>query len=136
MFKASKSTPGWAVFEDEPLNGREFGLSLREAFHSIMSHCAYAPLWDQDESRVRLRFRYLDGPFVGKLVGDTHPGPDTVTYEEPLTFGVFVARDQVMKRVLDAGMRGWYGARMGEFTVDRMRAEKDARDEAHRHGVV
>ena len=137
MLNLPLRTPtGWAVYEDEPLDCNEIGLSLEEAFHSVMAHCSYAPVWDEDGKRLRLRFRCLDGPCEGRYVGDSEPGPEIVTYEEPLTLGGFVARDAIMKRVAAAGLRGWYAVRMAEFHLDRMRSEHAAREEARQHGVA
>ena len=131
MLKTLPKNPvGWAVYEDDPLDCREIGLSHEEAFHSIMAHCAYAPVWDEDGKRLRLRFRYLDEPHQGGFVGDTEPRPEVTTYEEPLTLGAFVARDAIMKRVAAAGLRGWYAVRMTEFILDRMHAGHAAREES------
>jgi len=131
MLRTLPNNPtGWAIYEDDPLDCREIGLSLEEAFHSIMAHCCYAPVWDENGKRLRLRFRYLDEPHLGGFVGDTEPGPEITTYEEPLTLGGFVARDAIMKRVAAAGLRGWYAVRMAEFILDRMHAEHAAREES------
>jgi|GEM_PF-5717074 len=130
-----KTPPGWAVYEDEPLDCCEIGLSLEEAFHSIMAHCQYAPVWDADGKRLRLRFRYLDEPHQGRFVGDTEPGPEIITYEEPLTLGGFIARDQIMKRAVAAGHCGWYAVRMPEFILDHMHAGHAAREDARDRGA-
>src|SRR5437868_9973823 len=107
MLKMLRHHPtGWAVHEGNPLDSREIGLTLEEGFHSIMAHCSYAPVWDQDGQRLRLRSRYLDGPFQGRYVGDSEPGPDITTYEEPLTLGSFVTRDAILKRAVAGGLRG------------------------------
>lgn len=131
-----KIPTGWAVCEDDPLNCREIGLTLEEAFHSIMAHCHYAPVWDQDGNRLRLRFRYMDEPHKGRYVGDTEPGAQIITYEEPLTLGAFVARDAIMKRAVAAGLRGWYAVRMSEFILDRMHTEHASREEARQIGAA
>jgi hypothetical protein len=70
MQNEPQSPTRYAVFEDDPLDCNETNLSLPEAFHSIMAHCAYAPVWDVDGDNLRLRFRYLDNPFKGRFVGD------------------------------------------------------------------
>jgi len=137
MLKMLRNNPtGWAVHEGNPLDSREIGLTLEEAFHSIMAHCSYAPVWDKDDNRLRLRFRYMDEPYKGRYVGDTEPGPEIITYEAPLTLGAFVARDQILKRAVAAGLRGWYGVRMTEFILDRMHAEHAAREEARQYGAA
>ena len=137
MLRMHQQTPtGWAVYEDDPPDCREIGLTLEEAFHSIMAHCQYAPVWDQDGNRLRLRLRYMDEPQKGGYVGDTEPGPDIVVYEEPLTLGAFVARDAIMKRVAAAGHCGWYAVRKQEFIFDRMHAEHAAREEARQYGAA
>jgi hypothetical protein len=97
----------YAVFEDDPGDCHEVGLGLPDAFHSIMAHCAYEPVWDVDGLNLRLRFRYLDEPLKGCFVGDVEPGAYVETFFAP-AFGGSVSRDRVMRRAVSAGLRGWY----------------------------
>lgn len=111
----------YAVFEEDPRDCREVGLTLAEAFHSIMAHCAYEPVWDVNGANLRLRFRHLDEPFKGHFVGDMEPGALVGTFEAPL-FAGSVSRERVMKRVVSAGLRGWYAEPMVDFYRGRATA--------------
>jgi len=107
----------YAVFEDDPGDCREFGLSLSEAFHSIMAHCAYEPVWDLNGRNLRLRFRYLDEPFKGHFVGSLQGSAVIECFEAP-SFGGNASRDRIMKSAVSAGLRGWYAEPMAEFYRD------------------
>jgi hypothetical protein len=106
------------VFEEDPGDCHEVGLSLGEAFQPIMAHCAYEPVWDVNGSNLRLRFRYLDEPFKGHFVGDMEPGAVIVKFEAPLFVGS-VSRECIMKHVMSSGLRGWYAEPMADFYRQR-----------------
>jgi hypothetical protein len=106
MSKTAQKPHRFAVLEDGPLNYSEVNLSLPEAFYSIMSHCAYEPIWDVNGPNLRLRFRYLDNPFMGRFVGDMESGSVVETFQAPL-FGGSASRERIMHRVVSAGLRGW-----------------------------
>lgn len=121
MTNTNQKPQRFAVFEDDPQDCTEVGLSLAEAFHSIMAHCAYEPVWDVNGSHLRLRFRYLDEPFKGRFVGDIELGAFIETFEAPL-FAGSVSRERIMKRVWSAGLRGWYAEPMAEFALSEMKS--------------
>ncbi len=122
MHNEPQSPTRYAVFEDDPTDCNETGLSLPEAFHSIMAHCDYEPVWDVDGDKTRLRFRYLDEPFRGRFVGDIEPGAFIETFTSP-AFGGTRSRDQIMRQVISAGLRGWYAEPMAAFYRDRAMAQ-------------
>jgi hypothetical protein len=117
----------YAVFEDDPLDCEETGLSLAEAFHSIMAHCAYAPVWDTYGDNLRLRFRYMEEPFKGRFVGDIEPGAFIETFTAPAELGI-AGRGQIMRQVVSAGLRGWYAEPMAAFYRDRAMAQGKERE--------
>jgi hypothetical protein len=121
----------YAVFEDDPLDCRETGLSLPEAFHAIMAHCSYAPVWDTHGDKLRLRFRYMDDPFKDRFVGDIEPGAFVQTFTAP-AFGGNKSRDQIMREVVSAGLRGWYAEPLAVFYLERAKAEGKERQLAGR----
>jgi hypothetical protein len=114
MLTDRRNPARYAVFEGDPRDCGEVGLSLAEAFHSIMAHCAYEPVWDVNGLNMRLRFRYLDEPFQGRFVGDTAPGAYIEAFYAP-SFGGSVSRERIMRRVVSAGLRGWYAEPMTDF---------------------
>jgi hypothetical protein len=117
----------YAVFEDDPADCHEVGLTLAEAFHSIMAHCGYEPVWDVDGLNLRLRFRYLDEPLKGCFVGD-EPGSYVETFYAP-AFGGSVSRERIMRRAVSAGLRGWIAEPMVEFARSgAMAAHSNMRD--------
>ncbi|HTT99561.1 MAG TPA: hypothetical protein VMF58_16050 [Rhizomicrobium sp.] len=120
----------YAVFEGDPMDCDETGLSLPDAFHSIMAHCDYEPVWDTDGDKLRLRFRYMDEPFKDHFVGDIEPGASVETFTAPDT-GI-AARGHIMRQVVSAGLRGWYAEPMAAFYRDRAMAEGQERARAGR----
>jgi hypothetical protein len=116
----------YAVFEDDPMDCQETGLSLPEAFHSIMAHCDYAPVWDAYGDNLRLRFQYLGEPFKGRFVGDIEPGAFVETFTAPAALGI-AGRGQIMRKVISAGLRGWYAQPMAAFYRDRAESESKER---------
>ncbi len=110
---------------------QETGLSLAEAFHSIMAHCAYAPVWDTDGDKLRLRFRYMDEPFNGRFIDDIEPGAFVETFTAP-AFSGNSSRDQIMRQVVSAGLRSWYAEPMAAFYRDRAMSEGKERETAGR----
>jgi hypothetical protein len=116
--QSETTTPArYAVFEDDPSDCREVGLSLSEAFHAIMAHCDYEPVWDVDGAKLRLRFRYLDEPFKGRFVGGIEPSMLIEKFEAPV-FGGDASRERIMREVVSAGLRGWYAEPMADFYRD------------------
>ncbi len=126
-----RSPTRYAAFEDDPLECHEMGLSLPEAFHSIMAHCAYEPVWDVEGDNLRLRFRYLDEPFKGRFVGDMEPGAHVETFTAPAHLGS-AARANIMRQAISAGLRGWYAEPLAAFYRDRAMAEGKERELARR----
>lgn len=120
----------YAVFEGDPTDYHETGLSLPEAFHSIMAHSAYAPVWDTDGDKLRLRFRYIDEPFMDRFVGDIEAGASVEAFTAPNT-GI-AARRHIMRQVVSAGLRGWHAEPMAAFYRDRAMSEARGHERAGR----
>ena len=108
-----RSPTRYAVFEDDPGDCQQTGLTLAEAFHSIMAHCDYEPVWDTCGPKIRLRFKYLDEPFKGAFVGSLQ-GNLLDCFEAP-AFGGLASRNRIMEEVVSAGLRRWYAEPMIEF---------------------
>jgi hypothetical protein len=87
-----------------------------------MAHCGYEPVWDVVGLNIRLRFRYLEDPLKGRFVGeDIEPGGFIETFYAP-SFGGSASRERIMRKVVSAGLRGWYAEPMAEFGRSLARA--------------
>ena len=127
-----KSSRGYAVYQDDILDCREYGLKLDEAFHSIMAHCAFEPVWETADGWMALRFRYLEEPYQGHFVGDTEPGPLIVEFSEKINqTAVFIVRDTLMLQAVTAGLRAWYAMSMDLFYIRHGMAEAKQRAGEH-----
>lgn len=113
MLADPRNPTRYAVFEGDPRDCGEVGLSLAEAFHSILAHCDYEPVWDVNDSNLRLRLRYLDEPFKGMFVGSLQ-GSLIECFEAP-SFGGNASRERIMRNVVSAGLRGWYAEPMADL---------------------
>jgi hypothetical protein len=124
----SKSPTGYAVFEGSPLACRELSLLLEEAFHSLMAHCGYEPIWQSDDRRVALSYRHLEKPFAGSLVREGLSGSNVLRFERDVcvkgqNLRPGYARTWIMQRVLEFGLCGWRGLRMDHFRVHHRKVE-------------
>jgi hypothetical protein len=133
MNAKSKSSTGFAVFEGSPLTCREFGLSLEEAFHSVMAHSSDELVWHADDRRVTLCFRYLERPFRKTFVHDGLSGSNVMQFERDLYVknknkGPAYARSWIMQRVLEARLCGWQGMRMDHFYIHHTKAKQVRRE--------
>jgi len=130
----SKSSKGFAVFE-EVLFPVAQCLSLEEAFHEIMTRCGYAPVWDQDSQRMRLRFRYLEGgSWTGFFAIDLEAESDVKTMEHPISDGLWLSRLKIMQRVVYGGLKCWRALEMDSFYIQHSIAEQKMRRFLEREG--
>ena len=106
----------FAIYQDVD-DCHETYLKLDEAFARILAHCRYEPVWTEEETRVILQLRFRDGPFKGQIVAHQPLTPMPELFEAPKMLDAYVARNKIMRDILDVGLKGWYGDTMENYAM-------------------
>jgi len=131
MGKARGEGSRYYVVYSDPLKPLDYhGWPVERAFDVLLEQCGYAASWDVKQTAT-LKFLHLDGPYknipVGVLASVDYP---KIFSAEILRggHGEEMARENIMREVLGAGLNGWREETRDRFTIIHSIAEHRRRN--------